>query len=77
MLNQDQALNRIKDLCRIAFDSDAGFFSYSTSADSSNTGRKDKPNYSRDYKKLGFNNVINPAQDFAVVPPGILALDCM
>ena len=42
----------------------------------SNT-KREKPNFSRDYKRLGFQNDINPAQDFTEIPPGILALDCM
>lgn len=33
--------------------------------------------FTRDYKKLGFKNDINPALDFTETPPGLLALDCM
>uniref|UniRef100_T1H331 ELMO domain-containing protein n=1 Tax=Megaselia scalaris TaxID=36166 RepID=T1H331_MEGSC len=29
------------------------------------------------YKKLGFRNTTCPGMDFKVVPPGLLALDCM
>lgn len=29
------------------------------------------------YKKLGFQNTTSPGMDFTVVPPGLLALDCM
>ncbi|XP_048850260.1 engulfment and cell motility protein 1 isoform X4 [Brienomyrus brachyistius] len=33
--------------------------------------------YTRDYKKLGFINHVNPAIDFTQIPPGMLALDNM
>uniref|UniRef100_A0A8C4WXF4 Engulfment and cell motility 1 (ced-12 homolog, C. elegans) n=1 Tax=Eptatretus burgeri TaxID=7764 RepID=A0A8C4WXF4_EPTBU len=33
--------------------------------------------YAKDYKKLGFQDNVNPAQDFMVTPPGMLALDNM
>lgn len=68
---QDQdAMNKIMDLRKIAFDTeDSG-----VPRDSS--GRK-QGGYAKDYKKLGFKNHTNPADDFQLVPPGILALDCM
>jgi engulfment/cell motility protein 1 len=61
----------------MAFDSDGGLYSYPGSTDTSTMSKKDKPNYSKDYRKLGFKNEVNPVQDFATTPPGILALDCM
>ena len=33
--------------------------------------------FAQDYKKLGFKNSKDPTVDLQVVPPGILALDCM
>ncbi|XP_071785207.1 engulfment and cell motility protein 1-like isoform X2 [Asterias amurensis] len=39
--------------------------------------RKPSMSATNDYKKLGFTNTSNPTMDFMVVPPGILALDCM
>ena len=36
-----------------------------------------RPEYKKEYKKLGFKNDINPAQDFKDTPPGMLALDNM
>jgi len=69
----------LKELLRIAFESDAGNYSainFETN-NLSNGGRKDKSNHKRDYHKLGFINYANPAMDFATAPPGVLALDCM
>jgi len=43
----------------------------------SHYARRDKSSNQRDYQKLGFSNEKAPALDFAVVPPGALALDCM
>ncbi|XP_047663920.1 engulfment and cell motility protein 1 isoform X3 [Tachysurus fulvidraco] len=45
----------------------------------SNSGsiEKRKSMYTRDYKKLGFINHVNPAVDFTQIPPGMLALDNM
>lgn len=71
-------MDRIKELCRFAFDSDGGFFNQNGNSEmGGSVGKKDKPNYSREYRKLGFKNQVNPALDFAITPPGILALDCM
>ncbi|KAK7017868.1 Engulfment and cell motility protein 3 [Halocaridina rubra] len=36
-----------------------------------------RPEYKKEYKKLGFKHDINPAQDFMETPPGMLALDHM
>ena len=36
-----------------------------------------RQSHAKDYKKLGFQNHINPVEDFNHIPPGILALDCM
>nr|CAG4643776.1 EOG090X02BW [Lepidurus arcticus] len=65
------ALDKIKELRRIAFDSDidAGTKSDSTAR------RHGVP--TKDYRKLGFKNDTNPALDFAETPPGLLALDNM
>ncbi|ODM90683.1 Engulfment and cell motility protein 1 [Orchesella cincta] len=77
---QDQdAQTKLKELLRIAFESDVGNYSainFETN-NLSNGGRKDKSNHKRDYHKLGFTNDSNPALDFAAAPPGALALDCM
>lgn len=62
---QDQdGHDKIKELRRIAFDSDGGNI-------------RGPAGFTRDYKKLGFKNDINPAMDFMETPPGLLALDCM
>ncbi|XP_046416980.1 engulfment and cell motility protein 1 isoform X2 [Neodiprion pinetum] len=67
---QDQdALDKIKELRRIAFDTEG-----SVSGDV--TARK-QGIFAKDYKKLGFKYDINPAMDFTETPPGMLALDCM
>uniref|UniRef100_A0AAY4EN50 ELMO domain-containing protein n=1 Tax=Denticeps clupeoides TaxID=299321 RepID=A0AAY4EN50_9TELE len=68
---QDQAQRDIIfELRRIAFD---------VECDSNNSGsiEKRKSMYTRDYKKLGFINHVNPAVDFTQIPPGMLALDNM
>ncbi|TSK31455.1 Engulfment and cell motility protein 1 [Bagarius yarrelli] len=67
---QDQAQRDIIfELRRIAFDVES----------ESNSGsiEKRKSMYTRDYKKLGFINHVNPAVDFTQIPPGMLALDNM
>ncbi|VEN41849.1 unnamed protein product [Callosobruchus maculatus] len=66
---QDQdGHEKIKELRRIAFDGDGSNIS----------GVPRGPGgFTRDYKKLGFRNDINPALDFTETPPGLLALDCM
>lgn len=67
---QDQdAMTKILELRRIAFESD-------------DVGSRDVPakrqgGYGKDYKRLGFKNHTNPAEDFAETPPGVLALDNM
>ncbi|KAM9307931.1 engulfment and cell motility protein 1 isoform 2-T2 [Gastrophryne carolinensis] len=69
---QDQAQRDIIfELRRIAFD---------VELDQNNLGgsmEKRKSMYTRDYKKLGFTNNVNPALDFTHTPPGMLALDNM
>nr|XP_020643817.1 engulfment and cell motility protein 1 isoform X2 [Pogona vitticeps] len=69
---QDQAQRDIIfELRRIAFDAE------SESNNSSGNVEKRKSMYTRDYKKLGFINHVNPAMDFTQTPPGMLALDNM
>ncbi|XP_048366515.1 engulfment and cell motility protein 1 isoform X1 [Sphaerodactylus townsendi] len=69
---QDQAQRDIIfELRRIAFDAEL---------EPNNSGgnvEKRKSMYTRDYKKLGFINHVNPAMDFTQTPPGMLALDNM
>ncbi|CAG9770950.1 unnamed protein product [Ceutorhynchus assimilis] len=63
---QDQdGHDKIKELRRIAFDSEGA------------GSLRSIQGHTRDYKKLGFKNDINPALDFIETPPGLLALDCM
>ncbi|NXF35692.1 ELMO1 protein, partial [Nyctibius bracteatus] len=61
----------IFELRRIAFDAE------SEPNNSSGSIEKRKSMYTRDYKKLGFINHVNPAMDFTQTPPGMLALDNM
>uniref|UniRef100_A0A4X2LFX4 Engulfment and cell motility 1 n=1 Tax=Vombatus ursinus TaxID=29139 RepID=A0A4X2LFX4_VOMUR len=69
---QDQAQRDIIfELRHIAFDLEG---------EHNNSGgsiEKRKSMYTRDYKKLGFINHVNPAMDFTQTPPGMLALDNM
>ncbi|MCJ8746237.1 hypothetical protein PDJAM_G00139430 [Pangasius djambal] len=68
---QDQAQRDIIfELRRIAFDVEC-------ESNSSGSIEKRKSMYTRDYKKLGFINHVNPAVDFTQIPPGMLALDNM
>ncbi|XP_078271182.1 engulfment and cell motility protein 1 isoform X2 [Rhinoraja longicauda] len=68
---QDQAQRDIIfELRRIAFDAEL-------EPSSSGNIEKRKSMYTRDYKKLGFINHVNPAMDFTETPPGMLALDNM
>lgn len=70
-LNQDlDAHDKIKELRRIAFDSDG-------SGATDGGTRRSHGGFAKDYKKLGFKCDINPALDFTETPPGMLALDCM
>ncbi|XP_060534785.1 engulfment and cell motility protein 1 [Cylas formicarius] len=63
---QDQdGHEKIKELRKIAFDSEGA------------SQIRGPAGFTRDYKKLGFKNDINPALDFTETPPGLLALDCM
>ncbi|XP_067010137.1 engulfment and cell motility protein 1 [Anabrus simplex] len=69
---QDQdAHDKIKELRRIAFDTDG------CGAGGDVTARRQLGVFAKDYKKLGFKYDINPALDFTETPPGMLALDCM
>ncbi|PNF37142.1 Engulfment and cell motility protein 1 [Cryptotermes secundus] len=69
---QDQdAHDKIKELRRIAFDTDG------TGVPGDIAARKQLGVFAKDYKKLGFKYDINPALDFTETPPGMLALDCM
>nr|XP_023400057.1 engulfment and cell motility protein 1 isoform X3 [Loxodonta africana] len=69
---QDQAQRDIIfELRRIAFDAE------SEPNNNSGSMEKRKSMYTRDYKKLGFINHVNPAMDFTQTPPGMLALDNM
>ncbi|XP_046388664.1 engulfment and cell motility protein 1 [Ischnura elegans] len=68
---QDQdAHDKIKELRKIAFDTDGDVSNRDVNA-------RRQGVFAKDYKKLGFKHDINPAQDFAETPPGMLALDCM
>uniref|UniRef100_A0A671UL79 Engulfment and cell motility 1 n=1 Tax=Sparus aurata TaxID=8175 RepID=A0A671UL79_SPAAU len=68
---QDQAQRDIIfELRRIAFDMEM-------EPNNSGSIEKRKSMYTRDYKKLGFINHVNPAVDFTQIPPGMLALDNM
>jgi len=64
--NNTQATEKIKNLRSTALDTDAV----------SNNKNNSRLN-AHDWAKLGFTNVQNPTLDFMVVPPGVLALDCM
>ncbi|XP_069687044.1 engulfment and cell motility protein 1 [Periplaneta americana] len=69
---QDQdAHDKIKELRRIAFDTDGAGVAGDV------TARRQLGVFAKDYKKLGFKYDINPALDFTETPPGMLALDCM
>ncbi|XP_069854824.1 engulfment and cell motility protein 1-like [Dipodomys merriami] len=61
----------IFELRRIAFDAET------EPNNSSSSLEKCKSMYTRDYKKLGFINHVNPAMDFTQTPPGMLALNNM
>uniref|UniRef100_A0A8C5DNR2 Engulfment and cell motility protein 1 n=1 Tax=Gouania willdenowi TaxID=441366 RepID=A0A8C5DNR2_GOUWI len=68
---QDQAQRDIIfELRRIAFDVEC-------EPNNGGSTEKRKSMYTRDYKKLGFINHVNPAVDFTQIPPGMLALDNM
>lgn len=63
-----EARDKILELRKIAFDIDAEIV---------NSVARKGGGYSKDYKKLGFKNHVNPAEDFIEIPPGMLALDNM
>lgn len=65
-VNEQSVQSNIQELRQIAFDTDP--------ESSSNTKRQSHLN---EFKKLGFQNQMNPAEDFVRVPPGMLALSCM
>ncbi|XP_008553122.1 engulfment and cell motility protein 1 [Microplitis demolitor] len=68
---QDQdAHDKIKELRRIAFDTEGN-------VSGSDVAARKQGLFAKDYKKLGFKYDINPALDFTGTPPGMLALDCM
>ncbi|XP_005096302.1 engulfment and cell motility protein 1 isoform X2 [Aplysia californica] len=64
--HDQMVLREIEELRRIAFDVDPNI----------NSVRKSQ-NAAEDYKKLGFEKAESPVEDFAAVPPGLLALDVM
>nr|CAG4649148.1 EOG090X02BW [Scapholeberis mucronata]SVE93490.1 EOG090X02BW [Scapholeberis mucronata] len=67
-----EALEKIKELRRIAFDNDGG--EAITPIKDVVTRKQMSP---RDYRKLGFRDDTTPLNDFAHAPPGALALDVM
>ncbi|XP_064640073.1 engulfment and cell motility protein 1-like isoform X2 [Lineus longissimus] len=67
--SDQNTMKEIMDLRMIAFDSDIPI--------GATINQKKQSNFALDYKKLGFKNHANPAQDFMETPPGILALDVM
>lgn len=65
------ALEKIKELRRIAFENDIGNINVDVAT-------RKQLGQAKDYKKLGFKNDTNPILDFADdQSPGMLALDCM
>lgn len=65
----DQVIIReIEELRRIAFEIDG---------DPNMNAVRRSQSAARDFKKLGFENVVNPAEDFVKAPCGLLTLDCM
>ncbi|KAG7153485.1 Engulfment and cell motility protein 2-like [Homarus americanus] len=62
--SDQDATDKIKELRRIAFETDG---------ECSKDVTTRRPEYKKEYKKLGFRNDINPAQDFMDTPPGIYA----
>ncbi|KAK7115042.1 engulfment and cell motility protein 1-like [Littorina saxatilis] len=65
----DQVIIReIEELRRIAFEIEG---------DPNMNAVRRSQSAARDFKKLGFENQTNPAEDFVKVPCGLLALDCM
>lgn len=69
---QDQdALEKVKELRRIAFENDGIGINVDIAT-------RRQLGYAKDYKKLGFKNDMNPLSDLAEEGcPGVLALDCM
>uniref|UniRef100_A0A8C4QWF4 Engulfment and cell motility 1 n=1 Tax=Eptatretus burgeri TaxID=7764 RepID=A0A8C4QWF4_EPTBU len=60
------------ELCRVAFE-----FEPDGLTQPGGTLERRKGLYSKDYKRLGFSNHVNPALDFMQTPPGMLAMDNM
>nr|CAG4641514.1 EOG090X02BW [Eurycercus lamellatus] len=73
-----EALEKVRELRRIAFDGNDGGGSAGIDSSVGNgvTTRQHKTS-PRDFRKLGFKNDATPLNDFAQAPPGALALDCM
>ena len=69
--NDADAQEKIRELCRIAFDSDCSDVHVKDV-----TTRKANVEL-KNHRKLGFKNETVPLQDFGLVPPGSLALDAM
>ncbi|XP_014681928.1 PREDICTED: engulfment and cell motility protein 1-like [Priapulus caudatus] len=73
---QDQAeRDKIVELRKIAFDNEGEAAATAPSSHTPTSRRQGS--YAKDYKKLGFANHSNPAEDFTETPPGLLALDLM
>nr|CAG4636831.1 EOG090X02BW [Ceriodaphnia reticulata]SVE72809.1 EOG090X02BW [Ceriodaphnia reticulata] len=72
-VNDPEALEKIKELRRVAFDND-GSDAITPIKDVTTRKQQVLP---RDCRKLGFKNESLPLNDFAQVPPGALALDAM
>lgn len=65
----DQVINReIEELRRIAFEIEG---------DPNMNAVRRSQSAARDFKKLGFENQVNPAEDLIKTPCGLLSLDCM
>ncbi|GAB6023764.1 Engulfment and cell motility [Chamberlinius hualienensis] len=60
-------MNKIRELRKIAFDYD----------ETTPQNAKKQSSFAGDYKKLGFQNHLDPAKDFGSTPPGVLALNNM
>jgi len=69
--NDADAQEKIRELCRIAFDADLSDVQVRDV-----TTRKTNLEV-KNYRKLGFKNETTPLKDFDQVPPGSLALDAM
>lgn len=63
--------DKIRELRQIAFENDA------INGNSDVTMRRQLGSITKDSKKLGFKNEIDPTKDLCEIPPGMLGLDCM